>query len=92
MQQMSIKGYGIYEISYDAECIKPTINSEWNGKLIMKFPEGIFIEVQNLFTVMVANEYIQNKEELNINDMLMIQITNILYSHDNQFKCLGKLK
>lgn len=91
-KKMSIKGFCVYDISYDVECIKPTKDSEWEGKLIMKFQEGIFVEIKKLFTVMIANEYIKKKENLDINSTLNVKITNILYSHDNQFKCLGKLR
>lgn len=92
-----------FRVKFTALANKPEVNSKYEGKVCMIFPNGIFVEVYDKMKVLIPNDkmnpykYQKNNTYKNGNkviengDTVKFQINMIKYEKQ-KFNCIGSLK
>lgn len=99
----SINSDIIFKVKVTLKMLKPEKEKIYKGNVCMIFQKGIFIDIDNVFKVLITcnflenytfnnftNSYINNetKEEINLGDNISVKLLGIKYSK-NMFNCFG---
>lgn len=96
----------IFVVLYEAEVLKPDIDSVFNDKVCMIFNGGVFLNVRDKFKVLIPTSSLEdhsfdaatktfvhdrNKEiSIAVGDTLKVKITGMKYQKKN-FSCFGEM-
>lgn len=91
-----------FTISYTVNRLKPEINQEYKGVIVMILEDAIFVEIESVLKVVVSMwkhpDYVYKKETfsngkrtLKVGDPIKVVITLYRYQ-DSSFNCIGTLK
>lgn len=93
----------VFDLTFDAETLKPHVGLVLCGKIWKNFEEGIFMNILNKMKIVILKEsltkqnfeyrnncFCRNNLELNIGDEIDVEILMINYDKNN-FRCIGKL-
>lgn len=99
-------GQVAFEVHFLVDTVKPSPGDMFEGKVCMLFDNGVFINVQDKFNVLIPinvlegykydkmnNCFKSNKKKgksICENDTLSVKINNVQFS-DQKFSCLGEL-
>jgi DNA-directed RNA polymerase subunit E'/Rpb7 len=99
----SVNSFVVFDVTYEADVLKPKIGDVFSGSVCMIFQHGIFVNVKNKLKVLVPaksmktyvfeNDYFFNKKEnskITNSCELSISITMIKYEK-KEFSCIGEL-
>lgn len=93
----------VFDLIYEAEVLKPEIDSELSGTVCMVFQHGIFVDIQGKMKVLVPTTSMPTyvyKESMFVDDNeneismgVKLKITIVMIKYDKkEFSCIGKLK
>jgi DNA-directed RNA polymerase subunit E'/Rpb7 len=91
-------------VAFDAEILKPEINSVFKGEVCMIYEKGIFLNVKDKLKVLVTDKSLgdykfspdktifikSDKDSIKKGDILSVKITGVQYSKKN-YNCFGIL-
>lgn len=93
-----------FKVKFTAKAIRPEVDSLYEGKICMIFPQGIFVEIMGKMKVLVPADKMGNfkynkststfkteKKTLSKGDKVDVVLTMIKYEKHN-FNCIGNLK
>ena len=99
----SVNSFVVFDVTYEADVLKPEIGDVFSGSVCMIFQHGIFVNVKNKLKVLVPvksmktyvfeHDYFFNKKEntkITNSCELSIRITMIKYEK-KEFSCIGEL-
>jgi DNA-directed RNA polymerase subunit E'/Rpb7 len=99
----SVNSFVVFDVTYEADVLKPEIGDVFSGSVCMIFQHGIFVNVKNKLKVLVPaksmktyvfeDDYFFNKKEntkITNSCELSIRITMIKYEK-KEFSCIGEL-
>jgi DNA-directed RNA polymerase subunit E'/Rpb7 len=100
----SVNTLTVFNITYEAEVLKPTEGLIVSGNVCMIFQHGVFVDIKNKMKVLIPattiKDFSYNSEKSSFsymgknvvqNDDVNIEIVMIKYEK-KQFSCIGKLK
>lgn len=93
----------ICKVTFEAETLKPEVNTILCGDICMIFDKGIFVNVKNKIKVLIIDKslsgyvydneksiFIKDKKILKKGDKVCVKISGVQYSKKN-FNCFGLL-
>jgi len=97
--------YISFTVNFDMMFFKPKVNTEYSSKVCMIFVNGIFVNIEDKFKVLIPNDVIEHKYDrdnniyknettghiINLNDTIKILLTDLKYVNKN-FIGIGNLK
>jgi len=99
----SVNSFVVFDVTYEADVLKPEIGDIYSGSVCMIFQHGIFVDVKNKLKVLVPiksmktyvfeDDFFVNKKEnskISISSELSIRIIMIKYEK-KEFSCIGEL-
>jgi DNA-directed RNA polymerase subunit E'/Rpb7 len=88
----SVNSFVVFDVTYEADVLKPEIGDIYSGSVCMIFQHGIFVDVKNKLKVLVPIKSMNKKEnsKISISSELSIRIIMIKYEK-KEFSCIGEL-
>jgi len=93
----------LFTAVFEADVLKPEINSIFMGKVVMILPTGIFVETQNILKILIPkngfigyeynqaeNSYSKNDNKIMKDSIVKVSITKTKYAKKS-FSCFGNL-
>lgn len=92
----------IFEVSFDAEILKPKAGDKLIGEVMAIYEYGIIIAAQKMITIFITPDDIKNfryvdegefessKQKINNGDKIQVEITLLKYSN-KKFEYIGKI-
>lgn len=92
----------VYNVTYQADTIKPEKGLVLSGKICMIFPQGIFVNIIDKMKILIpvnnlesytfedGNFVAENKHDLILDTNVDIEITMVKYEKKS-FSCIGKI-
>lgn len=97
--------YISFTVNFDMMFFKPKVNTEYSSKVCMIFVNGIFVNIEDKFKVLIPNDVIDYKYDrenniyknettghiINLNDTIKVLLTDLKYVNKN-FIGIGNYK
>ncbi len=92
-----------FDVKFTAKTLKPTINSEYEGIVVMVLQQCIFVLVGQMKVVVptdkmigfkfnkAGSSFVKGSQTIKQNSKVVVRIENIKYEKQN-FNCIGSLK